>query len=233
MRKPVSPWSIRGVGHEVRAQAAKAAGRKRLYLGEWVSQAILAAAEAELGTAPRTVPSPKENPPEGLAEAMQALNGRLESAEDSAKTLATLADRLESLESRLGVIECRQRSLAKLTERLVEEQKTTNMRLGVLARSLSLILNRTGKNGTKGDSGESLDRKVESLAELVLRLAQRKNGCGETAAASAAESRNPKPKMIVPGSTEADPIYSPGFGHAGGGHQKEANGIWGRVFGPR
>ncbi len=225
MRKPVSPWSIRGVGHDVRTQAAKAAGRKRVYLGEWVSQAILAVAETELGVSPRAGASQPADSSQGLAEAVRALTRRLDREDESEVSLATLAERLETLESRLGEIERRDQALAALTERLVEEEKTTHLRLGLLARSLSLILSRTENNGNDGN--DAVDRKIESLAELVLRLAQRKNGCADTAAVSEAR------ETIGPESTRAVPIYDPGFSYADGGHQKGSDGMWSRLFGAR
>ena len=49
MKKLPSPWSVRGVSLEARAKAARAAARRRMTIGAWVTGAMTSAANAELG----------------------------------------------------------------------------------------------------------------------------------------------------------------------------------------
>ena len=49
MKKHPSPWSVRGVSLEARAKAARAAARRRMTIGAWVTGAMTNAANAELG----------------------------------------------------------------------------------------------------------------------------------------------------------------------------------------
>ena len=66
MRKHPSPWSVRGVSQEARANAARAAARRRMTIGAWVTGALTSAANAELGVGHGT-PAARADPPAGDA----------------------------------------------------------------------------------------------------------------------------------------------------------------------
>ena len=62
-------WSVRGVSREARERAKKAAHRRRVTIGEWVSFALISVAGAELAVDPDTLPpiGAVQDPPEGAA----------------------------------------------------------------------------------------------------------------------------------------------------------------------
>ena len=62
-------WSVRGVSREARERAKKAARRRRVTIGEWVSFALISVADAELAVDPDTLPpiGAVQDPPEGAA----------------------------------------------------------------------------------------------------------------------------------------------------------------------
>ncbi len=66
MKKHPSPWSVRGVSQEARAKAARAAARRRMTIGEWVTGALTSAANAELGVGHGTQAA-RADPPAGDA----------------------------------------------------------------------------------------------------------------------------------------------------------------------
>ena len=66
MKKHPPPWSVRGVSQEARAKAARAAARRRMTIGAWVTGALTSAANAELGVGHGTQAA-RADPPAGDA----------------------------------------------------------------------------------------------------------------------------------------------------------------------
>lgn len=102
------PWSIKGVSTEAREAARAAVDASGRTMGEWLSEAIRAAAEKQAAPALPEAPARIEPSPAELAE-WQALVERIEAAERRNalmvaplhEILTTIARRLESLESRI------------------------------------------------------------------------------------------------------------------------------------
>jgi hypothetical protein len=89
--KDRQPWSVRGVTREARAKAARAASQQHQTIGEWVTLALIAAADRDLGLEPGSPPetdSPATNLPaktdaqqRELTQALGALVRYLESSQ--------------------------------------------------------------------------------------------------------------------------------------------------------
>lgn len=83
-KKQETPWSVRGISHETRTAAKKAARRSGLTIGEWMERTLQEAAQRDL---------------KGEGDQLPAL--RLE------ETLSKIADNLEKQNTRLDAIEGR------------------------------------------------------------------------------------------------------------------------------
>lgn len=101
--KDRQPWSVRGVTGEARARAARAAHRRRMTIGEWVTETILRAAARDLGETSEA-PSPEAGlpavqaaPDRALAGALGALVQHLEN--DRGAGMAEVARRVERTEA--------------------------------------------------------------------------------------------------------------------------------------
>ena len=101
--KDRQPWSVRGVTGEARARAARAAHRRRMTIGEWVTETILRAAARDLGEtdeapAPEAgLPAVQAGPDRALAGALGALVQHLEN--DRGAGMAEVARRVERTEA--------------------------------------------------------------------------------------------------------------------------------------
>lgn len=101
--KDRQPWSVRGVTGEARARAARAAHRRRMTIGEWVTETILRAAARDLGEtgeapAPEAgLPAVQAGPDKALAGALSALVQHLEN--DRGAGMAEVARRVERTEA--------------------------------------------------------------------------------------------------------------------------------------
>ena len=101
--KDRQPWSVRGVTGEARARAARAAHRRRMTIGEWVTETILRAAARDLGEtdeapAPEAgLPTVQAGPDRALAGALGALVQHLEN--DRGAGMAEVARRVERTEA--------------------------------------------------------------------------------------------------------------------------------------
>ena len=101
--KDRQPWSVRGVTGEARARAARAAHRRRMTIGEWVTETILKAAARDLGETGEApgpeagLPAVQAPPDRALAGALGALVQHLEN--DRGAGLAEVARRVERTEA--------------------------------------------------------------------------------------------------------------------------------------
>ena len=216
MRKPVSSWSVRGVGQEARALAAKAAGRQRMYLGEWLTHAITTTAKAELGDSPgtgaatgyRAAPAPANAFPEALERAAKELQAQLQEGRDAAQTLNALAERIDAnpdfaanlatVARRIRTLDERDRKLLEFAERLVANDKKTDAHLDLMAQSLGMILNRmrempVAPGSDEASSKQVSDHRLEMLADLIVRLkASHDDGRATSTAAETDDSLLPE-----------------------------------------
>jgi len=81
-KKQETPWSVRGVSHETRTAAKKAARRANLTIGEWMERTLWEAIQRDLKSEPSQLPSV------GIEE-----------------TLLKIVDRLEAQNARLDAVE--------------------------------------------------------------------------------------------------------------------------------
>jgi len=101
--KDRQPWSVRGVRGEARARAARAAHRRRMTIGEWVTETILRAAARDLGETDEA-PSPEAGLPAVQAAPDKALTGALGALvqhleNDRGAGMAEVARRVERTEA--------------------------------------------------------------------------------------------------------------------------------------
>lgn len=197
--KQSSPWSIRGVSREARAKATKAAARRRLTLGEWVTNALTEMANEDLGSGSRrqeaaSGPSgvPATAPTgEGVGEAMQVLAERLGANEERDQALISLARRIDAAESRdsalvqmserLGGVEQRTQALAVLSNRLEASEKREVAML-TLMRGLA-------EQSQRGE--DRLASITKGLGQLAIRLEESAATGGREIAAALVSSLNP------------------------------------------
>jgi ABC-type transporter Mla subunit MlaD len=251
MRKPVSPWSVRGVGQEARALAAKAAGRQRMYLGEWVTHAITETANAELCDSPRAEATPgvvASVTPSALDRAARDLQVQVDRSREAAEKLSAVAERIGTEQSSAADIatiarhihsqDDRDQKVVEFAECLVENAKKTETQLDLLAQSLGFILHRMREvQGAEAKDGQepnhATDRRLEMLADLIVRLKSRQeaaaakpSGVGDGNVGSpAAETMEPvNGETITP-----PPIYNPNFDFQTENPPKP--GFWSRLFG--
>jgi len=130
--KDRQPWSVRGVTGEARARAARAAHRRRMTIGEWVTETILKAAARDLGETADTpgavagLPAVQTAPDPQLAGALGALVRHLEKgggtgmgevARRVERTEAILTGRMEQIAAALyAVMQSVERGAARTVE---------------------------------------------------------------------------------------------------------------------
>ena len=197
--KQSSPWSIRGVTREARAKATKAAARRRLTLGEWVTNALIEMANEDLGSGSRrqeAVSGPSGVPAtaptgESVGEAMQMLAERLSANEERDQALISLARRIDAAESsdsalvqmseRLGGMEQRTQALAVLSNRLEASEK----------REVAMLALMRGLAEQSQRSEDRLSSVTKGLGELAGRLEESAASGGRELAAAFVGSLNP------------------------------------------
>ena len=251
MRKPVSPWSVRGVGQEARALAAKAAGRQRMYLGEWITHVITETANAELGDSPRVETRPSVIPgvtPGALDRAARDLQTQVDRSREAAEKLSAVAERINAnqdsaadiatLARRIRTLDDRDQRVVEFAERLVENAKKTEAHLDLLAQSLGFILTRMREvQGAPGEENPPLnrgaDRRLEMLADLIVRLKTRQEAAAaKSGGAGDGNDGEPAAETMeaVNGETiTPPPIYNPNFDFQNENPSK--TGFWSRLFG--
>ncbi|MBT6441686.1 MAG: hypothetical protein HOK61_04595 [Alphaproteobacteria bacterium] len=197
--KQSSPWSIRGVTREARAKATKAAARRRLTLGEWVTNALTEIANEDLGSGsrrqeaasgPTSVPATAPTG-EGVGEAMQVLAERLGANEERDQALISLARRIDAAESsdsaliqmseRLGGVEQRTQALAVLSNRLEASEK----------REIAMLSLMRGLAEQSQRSEDRLSSVTKGLGQLAIRLEESAATGGREFAAALVSSLNP------------------------------------------
>ena len=147
-----TPWSVRGVSQEARAKTAKAAHRRGETMGEWVTNALIRAADAELGSGPRPLERNGRQPPAPppSIETKPAVSTSTGGVESDAL--------LGALERRLARL--RRSGLALANDRMSEPE------LEAMARAL-LELARRGERSARHE------RVVRSLLEVLIACVER------------------------------------------------------------
>lgn len=164
MSSTQAPWSVRGVTREARAKAAKAAERRRMTIGEWVTNALITVANDELGRGTpgaatsvmaeeaaggtlqlHSQKTPAQIPVE-LTVAVETLTRRIEESGEREKAVGDLVERLDALvhadhsvtrlTDRVAGLDGRDRDLAATSERLVATERSTEQRLAVLTSAV-------------------------------------------------------------------------------------------------
>jgi hypothetical protein len=126
--KDRQPWSVRGVAREARAKAARAAHRRHMTIGEWLTETVICAADRDLGeaetqTTQANLPATTDRSPE-LAGALGALVQHLENGGNEGalttridRTEAVLTGRMEQIAAAMyGVMQTVERNAAKPVE---------------------------------------------------------------------------------------------------------------------
>lgn len=154
--KDRQPWSVRGVTGEARARAARAAHRRRMTIGEWVTETILRAAARDLG---ETAEAPA--PQAGLPAVRPQAEGQLAGA------LGTLVRHLET---------ARGGSIAEVTRRVERTEAVLTGRMEQIAAGLYAVMQSIERNAmapiAHQDPREAAVAAEQArLAEQVARLA--------------------------------------------------------------
>lgn len=158
--KQPAPWSVRGVSLEARAKAAKAARRRRMTLGEWVDNALIAMANEELGTGPalaRTV-EPGASSERAVALETEAAPAQAAPAEKTAPVaepsrelvavsqrlakIDKLHDALTALGQHLEARERRERNMLVMMHNLSERAKQNESKIAGLLDMVSGLVSR-------------------------------------------------------------------------------------------
>jgi len=81
-KKQETPWSVRGVSHETRTAAKKAAHRSGLTVGEWIERALQEAAQRDLQSESNQLPAIRlEETLSKIVENLEKQNARLDAVE--------------------------------------------------------------------------------------------------------------------------------------------------------
>jgi len=175
---------VRAVSQEARAKAAKAAARRRMTIGEWVTNALITVANEELGVGrARAEATGSANGSavsvgdEGLAAAVEGLSQRLDESSEQTRAVCRLAEHLDGLAlagdslsavaARLRALDSRDRALLALAERLVANERRTEARLAMLAGAMETLARRQQR------PPEALERSLAPLKAAVDGLAAR------------------------------------------------------------
>lgn len=149
------PWSVRGVAGEARAAAARAARKRRITIGAWVTQAVLDAARRDLAV--QATPPAQEAVREDGGDAM--LVRRIDRSE------AVQAARMERLTAAIyGVMQA------------VEKNGSADDRhLGALAREQARLAERVaamaaGEERRRRETGALIGHLAAALALLAARI---------------------------------------------------------------
>ncbi len=142
-----APWSVRGVSQEARAKTAKAAQRRGETMGEWVTNALIQAADAELGSDPQPLEQNGGQPPAPSP------------AVETKPAVSTSPGGIES-EALLSALERRLAQLRR-SERAVADDGMSEPELEAMARALLALAQR-------GERSARHERLVRSLLEVLI-----------------------------------------------------------------
>ncbi len=126
MKKHLSPWSVRGVSQEARAKAARAAARRRMTIGAWVTGALTSAANAELGVGRAAAPHDDDAANAGQAADYERRNAL--KLDELAAAIAALSEQLETAAgpaARLVSVDQLARAIKPLEHALERAEKAT------------------------------------------------------------------------------------------------------------
>lgn len=170
--KQAAPWSVRGVSLEARAKAAKAARRRRMTLGEWVDNALIAMANEELGTGPARAREAErgEAAPE-RAVVVEAERGAGERPADALERLERPSQELVAVSERLAKLDKLHDALGALGRHLEARERRE--------RNMLVMMHNLSERAKQNES------KITNLLEMVGRLVGRGLPWGAPSAAPA------------------------------------------------
>lgn len=209
--KDRQPWSVRGVTGEARARAARAAHRRRMTIGEWVTETILKAAARDLGEtaeapgATAGLPAVQAAPDPQLAGALGALvrhlergggTGVAEVARRVERTEAILTGRMEQIAAALyAVMQSVERGAARTVEHDGAREAALATEQARLAEQVARI---AGQEQRRQDQ-------MGAIAEALTLLAGKVDGLGRPPEPEPLDLDQPLHFAPLPKRTEPEP----------------------------
>ena len=131
MIKHPSPWSVRGVSQEARAKAARAAARRRMTIGAWVTGALTSAANAELGVGGSAAATAAPHVDDAMTAGQRADHEARNALklDELAAAIAALSEQLEKAagpSARLVGIDQMARAIRPLEQAIERAEKTAS-----------------------------------------------------------------------------------------------------------
>jgi hypothetical protein len=145
--KDRQPWSVRGVAREARAKAARAAHRRHMTIGEWLTETVIRAADRDLG--------------EGGAEATTTPAGLPATTERTGDLAGALGALVQHLEKGGGE--------AVLAHRIERTEAVLTGRMEQLAAAMYGVMQTVERNATKP---VEIDHRAQAIAEEQARMAE-------------------------------------------------------------
>ncbi len=215
--KERQPWSVRGVTGEARARAARAAHRRRMTIGEWVTETILKAAARDLGEtdeapAPEAgLPAVQAAPDKALAGALGALVQHLENdrgagmaevARRVERTEAVLTGRMEQIAAAMyGVMQTVERRAMTTVEH--EEDPRESAMAAEQARLAEQVARLAGQENRRQDQ-------MAAIAEALTLLAGKVDAAGQPVVQPEPEPAQVEPQAAPqPAAPQAQPMEQP------------------------
>lgn len=212
------PWSIRGVLLEARTRAAKAAARRRMTLGEWVTNALLRTANDELGEGWRDgegrVAIPAAAPVVSkLGQAVTQLEERL--GTDGRRDGALYAigryvaeterrsDRTMTLLAKIAEADGGKEALVTLAEQFESHRHGVDAKLDLIARAVSAIGEQMGSLHRRMDASLELEARTLAAVSATLLPLQRL-AMPAPRAAEPQPAPAPEPQAAAPADVEAE-----------------------------
>ena len=204
--KDRQPWSVRGVTGEARARAARAAHRRRMTIGEWVTETILKAAARDLGETGEApgpeagLPAVQAQPDRALAGALGALVQHLEN--DRGAGMAEVARRVERTEAvltgRMEQIAAAMYGVMQTVERraMATVDHDDSAREAAVAAEQARLAEQVAR--LAGQESRRQDQ-MAAIAEALTLLAGRVDAAGQAPAAP------PRPEAFAPAVAETPP----------------------------
>lgn len=212
--KDRQPWSVRGVTGEARARAARAAHRRRMTIGEWVTETILKAAARDLGETGEApgpeagLPAVQAPPDRALAGALGALVQHLEN--DRGAGMAEVARRVERTEAvltgRMEQIAAAMYGVMQTVERraMATVDHDDSAREAAVAAEQARLAEQVAR--LAGQESRRQDQ-MAAIAEALTLLAGKVDAAGQAPAAP------PEPEPVAPAFADTPPEPAPPPAH--------------------
>jgi hypothetical protein len=204
------PWSIRGVTLEARTKAAKAAARRRMTLGEWVTNALIRTANDELGSGrregeaaagvPATTPRPGAEVVAGVTrlEPRPGDDGRDRALYAIARHVAETERRSErtmTLLAKIAETDGGEEALMALADQIDGHRREVDAKLDLIARAVHAIGEQMGGLHRRIDASLELEARTLAAVSATLRPLQQ---LAEPPAPRVQPAPEPEPAEVAP-----------------------------------